>query len=377
MTLKRLITTAGLAAVAAIGTLAAGYATNVVAATTTPTEEYLLTVTRPGQLHVMDMTSHAILRSCDIPGKFGSGAMAVSPDGRVAYVLSNMWEDVYGFDISNCRIVFSAAQSSDNVKVKSFQSIAVSVDGTELYTVQNPVRHLSDRMEVLEPRLAVFNIADGLDAKPVRTFPVKRRITKIAATGTGEVILGGADIEAIDAKTGVTRVVTALASWDRGPLWLPPDAFAMHSQGEHVNEYIMPYVTARFRSEDQDFETAEWWWGMSRVDLDTGEAEQMETIPFEFIIFTFVTDPHDSNILYGAFNTVSKHDIAKKETLLVEQLPHSYYSVNISGDGKKLFIGGAGNDISIHDTATLSKIGGIQLPGDMSTADLRVARIRN
>ena len=139
----------------------------------------------------------------------------------------------------------------------------------------------------------------------------------------------------------------------------------------------MPYSTARFESEDQDFETAEWWWGMSRVDLETGKAERMEIFPFEFIIFTFVTDPHDSNILYGAFNTVSKHDIAKKETLLVEQLPHTYYSVNISGDGKKLFIGGAGNDISIHDAATLSKIGGIQLPGDMSTADLRVARIRN
>lgn len=377
MTLKRLFTTAGLAAVTAVGTLAAGYATTAVAASTSPTEEYLLTVTRPGQLHVMDMTSHAILRSCDIPGKFGSGAMTVSPDGRVAYVLSNMWEDVYGIDISDCRIVFSAVQSSDDIKVKSFQSIAVSTDGTELYTVQNPVRHLSDRMEVLEPRLAVFNVADGLDAKPVRTFPVKRRITKIAATATGEVILGGADIEAIDAKTGATRIVTALASWDRGPLWLPPDAFAMHSQGEHVNEYIMPYSTARFESEDQDFETAEWWWGMSRVDLETGKAERMEIFPFEFIIFTFVTDPHDSNILYGAFNTVSKHDIAKKETLLVEQLPHTYYSVNISGDGKKLFIGGAGNDISIHDAATLSKIGGIQLPGDMSTADLRVARIRN
>lgn len=377
MTLKSLIKIAGLAGAVGIGTLAAGYGTTAMDATAAATEEYLLTVTRPGQLHVIDMRAHTILRSCDIPGKFGSGAIALSPDGRVAYVLGNMWEDVYGFDISNCEIVFSAAQSSGDVKVKSFQSIAVSADGTELYTVQNPVRHLLDRMQVLEPRLAVFNIADGVDAKPIRTFPVNRRITKIAATATGEVILGGADIEAIDSKTGETRVVTALANWDRGPLWLPPDAFAMHSQGEHRNEYIMPYLTARFESEQRDFETAEWWWGMSRVDLDTGKAEQMEIIPFEFIIFTFVTDPHDSNILYGAFNTVSKHDIAKKETLLVEQLPHTYYSVNISGDGMKLFIGGAANDISIHDTATLSKIGEIRLPGDMSTADLRIARIRN
>lgn len=377
MKLRRLIGTAGLAGVVSVAALTSGCATTPGATAAAAGEEYLLTVTRPGQLHVIDVGTRAIVRSCDIPGKFGSGAMALAPDGRVAFVLSNMWEDVYGFDIRNCEIVFSAQQSAGNVKVKSFQSLAVSADGTELYTVQNPVRHLPDRFEVMEPRLAVFNIADGLNAQPVRTFPVNRRITKIAATHTGEVILGGADVEAIDPRTGATRVVTALANWDRGPLWLPPDAFAMHSQGEHRNEYIMPYVTAKFDSEEWDFDTAEWWWGMSRVDLTTGEAEQMEIFPFEFIVFNFITDPQDPNILYGSFNTLSKHDIAKKETLAVQELEHTYYNLNISGDGRTIFVGGAASDISVHDAATLAKIGSIELPGDMSTSDLRVARIRN
>ncbi len=368
--------TAALAGLLGAAVLAAGCATKTMAPTAGVTDEYLLTVTRPGQLQVMDMQAHAILRSCDIPGKFGSGSIAPSPDGRTAFVLSNMWEDVYGIDIETCEVVFSAIQSGGDIRVKTFQSVAVSVDGRELYTVQNPVRHLPDRLEVLQPQLAVYNIADGLNAQPARTFPVNRRITKIAATATGEVILGGADVEAIDPRTGATRVVTALANWDRGPLWLPPDAFAMHSQGEHVNEYIMPYVTARFESEEWDFDAAEWWWGFSRVDLATGRAEQMEIFPLEFIIFTMVSDPNDRNILYGAFNTVSRHDVAKKETLAVEPLDHTYYAINISGDGSKLFIGGAGNDISIHDSASLAKIGSIQLPGDMSTADLRVARIR-
>lgn len=352
--------------------LLSGAATGAVAA-----EQYLLTVTRPGQLHVIDMKSNKILRSCDIPGKFGSGSIAPAPDGRTAFVLSNMWEDVYGFDIRTCKIVFSAKQSHDNVRVKTFQSLSVSADGKELYTVQNPVRLLPDRFEVMAPQLAVYNISDGLDAPLVRSFPVSRRITKIAATHTGEVILGGADVTAINPKTGATRVVTALASWDRGPLWLTPDAFAMHSQGEHRNEYIMPYVTARFTDEKQDMASAEWWWGMSRVDLTTGKAEQMETVPFEFIVFNFITDPNDPNILYGSFNQLSKHDIKNKKTLAVQPMPHTYYDINISGDGKTLYVGGAGNDISIHEAATLKKTGAIQLPGDMSTSDLRVATIRD
>lgn len=351
--------------------LAAGWMTGVQAA-----EEYLLTVTRPGLLHVIDMRTNTLLRSCTVPGEFGSGAMALAPDGRTAYVLSNMWEDVYGIDIKTCVVNFAARQSTPEIKVKSIQSVAVSADGKELYTVQNRVRQHPDRLEALAPQLAVFNIADGLEAQPVRTFPVKRRITKIAATSTGEVVLGGADVEAIDTKTGATRIVTPLASWDRGPLWAPPDAFAMHSQGEHLNEYIMPYVTAKFADESGNMETAEWWWGMSRVNLETAEAEAMETVPFEFIVFTFVTDPNNREILYGAFNQVSKHDIKEKKTLAVEPLARTYYAINISGDGKTLYVGGAANDISIHEAATLKKIGGIELSGDMSTSDLRVARIR-
>ena len=62
-------------------------------------------------------------------------------------------------------------------------------------------------------------------------------------------------------------------------------------------------------------------------------------------------------------------------TVAVEQLPHTYYALNITADGSTIFVGGASNDISVHEAATLKKIGQIQLPGDMSTADLRIARI--
>ena len=51
------------------------------------------------------------------------------------------------------------------------------------------------------------------------------------------------------------------------------------------------------------------------------------------------------------------------------------YALNITADGSTIFVGGASNDISVHEAATLKKIGQIQLPGDMSTADLRIARI--
>ncbi|MDI3326607.1 quinohemoprotein amine dehydrogenase subunit beta [Pontibacterium granulatum] len=339
--------------------------------------EYILTVTRPNQLHIVDTETNQLVRTCDVPGVFGNGGIAMSPDGRIAYVMTNKWEDIYGFDITNCEIKFSAKQSYSNVQVKSFISMAVSADGKELYTVQNPVRKLTDRFETMEPRLAVFNTADGLNAKPARTFPVDRRITKIGSMQNGEVILGGGDLKAIDPKTGKVRMLKALQNWDRAPdKWVPPDAFAMHTMGEHVGEFIMPYFTIRWNGAPGDESKADFLWGHVRIDTKTGEVESIETVPFEFIVFNWVTDPNDKDILYGSFNQLSKHNVKTGETVKVQPMDHTYYNINMTGDGKTIYIGGTSSDISIHDAETLEKIGSIQLTGDMSTADLRLARLK-
>jgi quinohemoprotein amine dehydrogenase beta subunit len=337
--------------------------------------EYLLTVTRPNQLHVIDTETNKIVRSCDVPGTFGQGTVEPSPDGRIAYVGTNKWEDVVGFDITNCDIVFSAKQSYDNVTVKSFVSLAVSRDGKELYTVQNPTRKLNDRYEVMEPQLAVYDTSAGLNAKPIRTFPVDRQITKIMAMDTGEVILGGNDVQAINPQNGDIRVLTLLQNWKRGDSWTQPDAFAMHTLGEQADEFILPYFTIKWNGDPGDMEKAEFWWGMSRIDLKTGEVEQGEILPFEFIVFNFITDPTDSNILYGAFNTLSKHDISEKKTLAVHNMEHTYYDLNMT-QNRTIYVGGTSSDISIHDPDTLEKIGSIKLPGDQSTSAMRIAFLK-
>ncbi len=365
----------GLAAALGVSALLAGCSSLEPSTTALPssTHEYLLTVTRPNHLQVIDMQTDKVVRRCDIPGSFG-GQIALSPDNRIAYLLSNGMENLYGLNIETCDLVFSAYQSSNDIRVKTFVSLAVSTDGKELYTVQNPVKLLTDEYRVMSPVLAVFNTADGKDAKPVRSFPVDRRITTIAAAANGEVFLGGGDLQAINPKTGKIRMVSALQNEDR-PNWLTPDAFAMFNLGEQANEYILPYVTAEFTDDTMNFETASWWWGMNRVDLATGKNERMEFAPFEFIIFNLVADPNDKNTVYGAFNTLSKHDVKNKKVLGVKDLDHTYYNINISGDGKRLYIGGTSSDISIHDPDSLDKIGSIQLSGDMSTSDLRVAKL--
>lgn len=345
-----------------------------VAVDTQGLHEYLLTVSRPNHLHVIDTETNEIVRSCELPGRQAPGLMALSPDNRIAYVLINGWENVFGIEVETCTQVFGARQSYDDVQVKTHGSLAVSPDGKEFYTVQNRTRKYRSHFEVLEPRLAVFDTAGGLDAKPIRTFPVDRRITTIAATKTGKVVLGGADLKQIDPRTGEVEMLAELQSWEL-ERWMTPDAFAMFNGGEQSDEYILPYVTAEFADDTNDMETAEWWWGMNRVDLKTGEVEQMPFTPFEFVIFNFISNPQDRNVVYGVFNKLSKHDLREKTMVSSVTLDHTYYNINITGDGKTIYVGGTANDIGVYDAETLEKITNIPMPGDMAASDLRIVKL--
>ena len=57
-------------------------------------------------------------------------------------------------------------------------------------------------------------------------------------------------------------------------------------------------------------------------------------------------------------------------------LDHTYYTINVSGDGKEIYVGGTNDDIGVYDTATLERIGEIRLPsgGDMSVSTLQIVQ---
>ncbi|MGQ7248252.1 quinohemoprotein amine dehydrogenase subunit beta [Halomonas sp. V046] len=331
--------------------------------------EYLVTMTRPNRLHLIDPEAREVVRTCEIDGAFGSGTIQLSPDDRIAYVLHNRWEDVVGVDLRNCEVVFRANQSSPGERVKSMASVALSPDGSRLYTVQNPVKLLIDEYQVQPSRLAVFDTAAGLDAKPLTTYPVPRQITTMATDAEGNIYLGGADIYRMDPETGEHDVAIANRHWDR-PGFSAPDSLAMWATGEVANEFLRPYSVAEL---DDNGEPSAYHWGISRVDLATGETENKEIGPFEFIIFSMVSDPTSRDDLYGVYTQLSHFDAATGELKKVIDLDHTYYNVNSSYDGQTLYIGGASSDIALYDT-DFNDLGRIELPGDMSTATLKVAR---
>jgi quinohemoprotein amine dehydrogenase beta subunit len=336
--------------------------------------ELLVTIAKPGVLYVFDAAERKLVRECPLGVHPSPGVITMTQDGRIAYALVNHWQDVIGIDIQTCDRVFYAAQSDDDVKRRSIGSLAVSQDGAEIYTIRNPVRHLPDRYQVMEPEFAVFNADAGTEARPARTFPAPRRSSIMAAGADGSVYVGGHDIYAVDPATGDISVKIANRNWER-PSHSPPDVLAFWPVGTQNDEFMLLYSAAVFETPAQE-EIKDYVWGYSSVDLQTGETEIDDFASFEVIMFSAVRDPNAENLLYGVYTQLSKHDIATGELIKRVDLPHTYYVINISSDGKELYVGGTNEDIGVYDAETLERIGEMRIPsgGDMFTSTLHVVK---
>ncbi len=335
--------------------------------------EYLVVANYPNNMHVIDVETDRLYKSCALPDAFGPGALQMAPDGRTAYILNNHYEDIYGVDLDTCEVVFHAPmalQSSE--RTKSIFSFAISPDGNELYVVQNPTLLFRDHYRVQPSRLAVYDTSAGKNAKPIRTFPSPRQVTVMMTGDDGTLYMAGPDIYAVDVETGAVDVAIPSRNWER-PLYAPPDVLNVWPIQSPSNDFTILYTTARFQDENYNLDTADWIYGFMNVDLETGETSTKDFGPITEIYFSGILSPKDDNLVFGVLNRLTKYDIEKKELIGVAELDHSYYCIAMNHAGDKIYLAGTFNDVAIYDADSMEKLGEVQLPGgDMAISTSQV-----
>ncbi|MGE0409436.1 MAG: hypothetical protein AB7P23_09265, partial [Amphiplicatus sp.] len=80
-------------------------------------------------------------------------------------------------------------------------------------------------------------------------------------------------------------------------------------------------------------------------------------------IGSFAINPTDQSSAVHAFNQLRKYNLADRKLLQTAELAHTYYQINFSSDGARIFLGGASNDISVYAADELKRIKTIQIPG--------------
>lgn len=337
--------------------------------------EYMVVANYPNQVHVLDIEKDKLYKTCQLPGGFGPGTLQVSPDRKTVYALVNHYEDIYGVDLDSCQINFHTHFPKGNVRSKGLFSIALSPDGEQLYTIHSSVKMNADHYRVQSPSLKVYNTADGIGAKPVRSIPVPRQITVIAAAKDGKSLyMAGADIYKLDLTSGDYEVAIASRNWQR-ERYVASDVLNVWPIHSPSNDFSILYTTARFQLGSEDLNTADWIYGYFNINLETGETETTDFGALTEIYFTGMRSPTNANHMYGVLNRLAKYDVKEQKLLKAAELDHSYYCISMNHDGSKVYLSGTFNDVAIFDADSLEPLGKIKLPGgDMAAMTAQVFR---
>lgn len=336
--------------------------------------DYLLTVTRPNQLHVVDVAARKVARTVDLPGDGIPSGISVADDGKVAYILTNRFERVVGIDLDSGAQVFRADMSEGDLRVKSFMGMAVSRDGSRLYVYQIPTRLKRTEYESLDTRIAVYDTRAGLVAKPLKTFPAPRRVSILAPGATPDrVVALGWDLYVFDAATGKIDKTFPLRHWQR-PGFGEPDILDMWHQYEQAQVLATPYYAPNTAADPNSAEAFKV--GLMAFDLTREEMQLKEMANAEAAIFSSVVNPADRNEVFSVMNQLYRSDMKTGRFTQILTLEQTYYAINISSDGKELYLGGALDKIAVVDAKSFERLGEITLPGgaDQSTASIRMVR---
>ncbi len=333
-------------------------------------KEYMVVGARPDKLFVIDIKARKVEKSFTIPDSTAPQNIAISPDGKVAYVVTNSLRSIVGIELEEGKVVFRAdLDYKDDERTWNY-GIDLSPDGREIYSYDIPTKIHLDRYESLEPRLSVFRTDAGLEAKVVREFPMPRRIHLLMTAKSGALYAMGWDFYRIDVKTGKVEVAYPLRNWTKENL-SQPDALAFWPSWDNNGIFSTPIYYARTDMAEDNM--ARYRTGLLSLDLATEEFDMIDFQGEPEVLFSSVYHP-DRKKAFAAYNTLIKIDLENPRTEKRIDLDHTYYQTDISADGTEVYVGGTTCDIAIYSAKDLSRLGEVILPGcpDMGATVMRM-----
>ncbi|MEC4722810.1 quinohemoprotein amine dehydrogenase subunit beta [Noviherbaspirillum sp. CPCC 100848] len=336
--------------------------------------EYLVTAAKPNFVVVVDAAARKVERTIPIPNTtMGNSptAIAVSKDGKRAYVIHNAWKSVSGLDLQTGEEVFRADLSDANMRAMATYGIDLSPDGKELSVFVVPVRMLPGSYKVEETYIAVFDTAAGKQATPLRKMLAPRGTTVLAYAPDGKTLYSfNGDWTTWDVKSGTQTGKITFLNREREN-YGKPDTLALWPQWEQSNIFATPYYQTRtdLKEGDPGYSKA----GIMTFDLVTREQSYKDFEDASVVLFSSVVNPIRRNEVYTVYTQLTATDIKTGKIIKRLDLDHTFYNVNVSSDGKEIYIGGTQNDIVVYDSSNFKKLANIKLPtGDQVLSSLRI-----
>ena len=272
-----------------------------------------------------------------------------SPDGSRYYL--NAFHSIYVVDTRTDALVDTIKLSAPLNKV-SVLAFGISADGKQLFLCCSIVKKKQNipRLNVLPPQFIIYDIEAR---RMVKNYPIPAAMFGVITlrNDPNAVILVGLDIHKLDLKSGELTKLTGILNVDPGEVAKNSLVIWQNNSPDDHGLFTNPYYTADGQM------------GFFIVDKNTGE---LSTLPAQDVWFAYSTivSP-DKKYLYAVMDELIKFDMSTGETLKSTTVDKgTYYALSMTADGKKIYAGPAGADITVYDSDTLEKLSVITLAGD-------------
>lgn len=297
-------------------------------------------------LQIIDCDTDAIIKT--IPYNDYIVGATFSPDGTRYYL--NAFHSVYAIDTTTNEMIDTYSFSSELSKVSIF-GVTVSNDGKKLYMCCSIVKKKQNipKLNVLPPQLVVYDLTEK---KMVKNYPIPAAFASpVTLTNDPDhLILVGMDIIKINLENGKTEQMMGFLNTEKPEemknslvVWQPgsPDDHGL---------FVNPYYDAQGL-------------GYFIIDKNSGKVSDLRGKDVWFA-YSSILSP-DQKYIYSVMDELIKVDMSTGETIKAVPLENgTSYTISISSDGKKVYVGPGGPDISVYDTDTLDLLNVIPLMSD-------------
>jgi DNA-binding beta-propeller fold protein YncE len=294
-----------------------------------------------GVVQVIDGDTDTIV--ADIPVKGAVRNVDLSADRKFLYVTSNR-HLVHKVDLAQNRVVSTADVKSDGWDRVMF-GFVLAPDGRTGYGAFMSRR--ADRGEVFigKPVVAQFELDTG---KLVRSVEVPWGVAHLVSVRDGRSIYAfGQDIYKIDTTGPELRVVETQPVLDKGMNLLPFWDYTFDNGGvASMNYYTEKYM------------------GLLLVDQKTGVIDDLVLKGDPAMAYSVVLAP-GRKLAYAVMDDLTEIDLAKKTYLRSVPIAEgTCYGVNVSSDGRKVYVAGGGSTLTVYDAKTLKPLKVLQMASD-------------
>jgi DNA-binding beta-propeller fold protein YncE len=294
-----------------------------------------------GMIQVIDGDTDTIV--ADIPIKGATRDTDVTSDRRFMYVATNR-HLVHKVDLAQNRVVSTADVKADGWDRVMF-GFVLAQDGATGYGAFMSRRADKGEVFIGKPVVAQFELDTG---RILRSVEVPWGIAHLVSVRDGKGIYAfGQDLYKIDTTGAELKVVETVPMFDKGINMLPFWDYAFDNGGIAS----MNYYTATAM-------------GVMLVDQRTGAIDDIVLKGDPAMAYSVVLAP-DRRKAYAVMDDLTEIDLAKKTYLRSVPIAEgTCYGVNVSSDGRKVYVGGGGSTLTVYDAQTLKPIKVLQMASD-------------